>query len=228
MNNTVNLLRILAAFGVVWFHAKQHHGLYAPHFGSAVFAAILGYYACKSRTVRVEALVVAFVFWGVLYAFMAYVVVGKPVPRIDQLIISPVIHLWFLPFAVVVKYFAKFSETQRPWFFVLAIIATVCLRGLDIPAPYVQWVYAAPYALAGMLFFRYPIRFDPVKFDTHYLSGLMFGVYLIHPAIMFIAIRTVEGASIPIFTFTVSVLCMHLYRQAQDFGILTNATGQTK
>lgn len=172
--SSVDLLRFLAAFGIVWAH------MLAPlatlgHSALALFLVLTGFLTVQSldrsgkgfsllgRARRILTPWIAFcVFFKALEMAMApdpWAVLGLTDPW--WLLIGPTIHLWFLPFLLLVSPLALLVARMvrdRRDVAIGSMIATVLSLELltlhvysDLPVPLPQWTFAIPPFLYGLL-----------------------------------------------------------------------------
>lgn len=164
-NATLDYARLIAAFGIVLFHAKAPFGAlgYAalPFFTMLLLvhppkAQGLGTYA-NNRATR---LLLPWLIWSAIYGALKVadaVAGGQPIASEFapwMIVTGPAIHLWFLPFAFVACVVAFRFTPSLPVIAGLSLVAFWALdRGLS--APFVQWVFVTPAALFGFAVGRY-------------------------------------------------------------------------
>lgn len=164
-NATLDYARLLAAFGIVLFHAKAPGGVigYAalPFFTMLLLvhppkAQAFSTYA-KSRAVR---LLLPWLIWSVIYGALKVadaIASGQPILSEFapwMIVTGPAIHLWFLPFAFVACVLAFRFTPSLPVICGLSLASFWALdRGLS--EPFVQWVFVVPAALFGFGAGRY-------------------------------------------------------------------------
>ena len=245
MRLDIEVLRIFAAFMVVWFHANMHLDLTVPDIAPPFFAGVAGYFAALSKSPligKIKTVFMAYVFWALIYSVLTYLVQGKPMLRVDQLLLAPVIHLWFLPFVAMVYVFAKFSGVWVSFAVLLAAVFGIH-SGVEMPAPYAQYLNSLPCAMVGIIIAKWegpkipialtlavavgltglgnaiaaamllPLCFSGFKGDIRKFSGLMLGVYLIHPLALFVGVRLLDGFYIVIFAFIASVVAVAILKK---------------
>jgi hypothetical protein len=172
-NQAIELLRILGAFGIVWFHsgAPGHEIAYS---GLSLFIIITLYFetgpnwdrhrSIKSRALR---LLWPWAFWFAVYA-AGNVALGKdPVP-LDNGLIAGILdgshpHLWYLPFMFavlvlidvvkpIISQKTLFRGAAALFFFVFVTASVWRPTSLLAGPPYEQWAQATPALLLGILF----------------------------------------------------------------------------
>lgn len=170
--SSFELLRIVSAAGIVWFHA----GVTGPQIGYTGLTVFLlltplfelgANFERRTPWVRLASrLLVPFAFWSVVYA-AANVVKGKPVLNLEGglllgAVAGPSIHLWYLPFmAAVLALLGLLKARLDPRTIgVLGFLAVVPLIGAfhfirpDValaPQPLPQWFHASIPVLLGIV-----------------------------------------------------------------------------
>ncbi len=166
---SVELLRIMAAFGIVVFHA----GSPAREFGYAGLVVFLvlapaielgvNHGRRRSAWALFLNLLVPWALWSVLYGAV-HLGTGKPVMETGSaplsLVVGTAIHLWFLPFLFAALLVLGSVKQRLPaellfWPATLGTSAMLVTASLWYPAaqgwdaPLVQWLHAAPALLCG-------------------------------------------------------------------------------
>lgn len=175
-NQTVEALRVLAAFAIVWYHSKAP-GMEIAYSGLSFFILLSVSLAMQHRAPRqgrlFEQLLLPWAIWYAIYA-VVNVAMGKPVIEtgnglIAGLLASPSIHLWYLPFIWLVLTLSGFLARpgERPAAATLLFVtATVASVASILAIPY--WV--APSVAAGYPWAQYAQAVTPV------LLALMLGL----------------------------------------------------
>ncbi|WP_018277528.1 acyltransferase family protein [Teredinibacter turnerae] len=163
----VELLRIIAAFLIVYFHGQGIIPAHWAYAGLTVFLIFMGYYACvgrpKSILATAQRLLIPYVVWFVFY-FVLRSLLDKPIFREhDNLLTfalsSPSIHLWFLPFAFICISLLHYLRRAVPALLLgsaavgvatVLILAVPLWKGLGISTPFIQWVHALAPVLIGV------------------------------------------------------------------------------
>ena len=175
-NETYELLRIVAALGVVWFHCNAPAKALGYAGLPALIALSLGLASAPGKphpisvsvAKRAKRLLLPWLFWCSAYGALKLVksrTTGVPIHDLFSdwtFMTGPAIHLWYLPFAFIVTCLAglvrpaAFSSDQVvvPWS-VSAVAAStgVCswlLETATLPAPFAQWIFAIPAVLVGV------------------------------------------------------------------------------
>lgn len=112
--SSIEWLRFLAAFGIVWFHTENAQWRSVGYAGLPIFLLVFGFLIVvhydeiglsefvKRRALR---LLVPWAFWSVIYIAARYikaVFIDKDTPdlfSLNTLLIGGSLHLWFLPFS---------------------------------------------------------------------------------------------------------------------------------
>lgn len=159
-NATLDYARLIAAFGIVLFHAKAPSGSigYAalPFFTMLLLIhpprpQAFSTYA-KSRAAR---LLYPWLIWSAVYGALKVAdALSSDQPIMSEfapwmIVTGPAIHLWFLPFAFVACVVAFKFTPSLP---VIAGLSLVAFWALDrgLPAPFAQWVFVMPAAMFGL------------------------------------------------------------------------------
>lgn len=172
-NATYDYARLLAAFGIVLFHAGGPGAAlgYAalPFFlmlmiSLALPAAERQDFTPYART-RAQRLLVPWLLWSGIYGFLKLAeVLGTSATWGDEFrfymcLTGPALHLWFLPAAFlaclaiqpVVRHLPGSARVPLAISLTLAALALLGLRqGQDLPVPLAQWAYVAPAACLGL------------------------------------------------------------------------------
>jgi surface polysaccharide O-acyltransferase-like enzyme len=169
----IELLRMLAAFGIVWFHS-QNSGHEISYGGLIFFLLLSTYLAGLSRQPpddfilqRAKRLLLPWWCWFLIYGLIN-ILDGRPVlPLSNEFILgilaSPSIHLWFLPFMFVSLVVLDVFRMKIPLFWLAygsAFVAIVLLLmtsswrecSMDFGAPIAQYVHALPAIFIGVFF----------------------------------------------------------------------------
>lgn len=176
-NGSIEYLRLIAAFGIIWFHAAAP----LPDLGYAglpMFVALLAVFAWNSKpnatfrsTIMGKArrLLLPWVAWCAVYAALKTAVAlndGGPLEieyNPAYLLVGTSIHLWFLPFAFIVSlaiwglrlvfghypraYILAFTIAVLPVFEMLGV-AAVNERWAGVP--FIQWLFVMPFIPIGI------------------------------------------------------------------------------
>lgn len=137
---SVDLARFLAAFGIVWDHARAPYADIG-YLALALFLVLTSYLAVGSYLrsdgrgfwlSRARRIVLPWLFWCAVFRVVHEVVSDAPFALLTEpgtLLIGPSIHLWFLPFVmlalVVIAPLCRWVTTKRA--LVLALAGLVVL-----------------------------------------------------------------------------------------------------
>lgn len=174
-NPWVEGLRFVAAFGIVAFH-MQVPGQAVFYAALALFATLTAYLALRSMAQsadssavmmrnRIARLLVPWIAWSAFFLALAWLRGWKIVGLQDNLraiLIGPEIHLWFLPFLIVVlplTWVAARLVVARPGLWAGAVCASIAVSvaafwahdHASLPAPFAQWCFATPPYLLGLV-----------------------------------------------------------------------------
>lgn len=172
----IELLRILSALGIVWYHSGAVGGQIA-YAGLVVFAIISMYLAGKSRNpqagtphARVVRLLRPWAIWFFIYGLIN--VMGHRLPihsehgMIGGILCGPSLHLWYMPFIFFCLMIfdavrPRLSERALGWgSAVLAIGALASVDwwrplSLSLPLPAPQYAHAMAGVFIGVFFAYY-------------------------------------------------------------------------
>ena len=127
-NRALDLARFVAAFGIVWDHARAPYAdvgytalalflILASFLGMGSFerSGGPGFWAARAKRIAVP-----WLFWCLVYRVVYEVVSDEPFALLSEpfsLLIGPSIHLWFLPFDMIalmaIPYLSRFVRTPR-------------------------------------------------------------------------------------------------------------------
>lgn len=165
----IELLRVVAAFAIVWFHA-QVAGHDLAYGGLVTFLILSTFLADKSRArpgmfiVRVRRLLVPWAVWMVVYGAIN-LRHGRPFVPLGHGLLAGIlsgaaIHLWYLPFVffcLVVSDALRRRTSASVRSAVCGVAALVLLAGIDVwrgrsiaaGEPWMQYAQALPAILIG-------------------------------------------------------------------------------
>ena len=168
MRVDVEILRLISAFGIIWYHSGVAQGRDIGYAGLICFLTLAGYFTAisnKSHTVesRVKRLLVPCVIWSFVYVGLSLGrgldVFPEHYSLISKILATPSIHLWFLPFLficlVVTDFFKRrISESTLGWTAGLLAIALIVFapawRDLEFIEPLQQYLHGLPALLIGV------------------------------------------------------------------------------
>lgn len=154
MRSDIELLRVVSAFGIVWFHSGYQYGGDLAYGGLIVFLILSTYFAGvseKTHSIRARAsrLLIPCVLWAVLYGALSIIRDQPLFPSdysfVSKVLSTPSIHLWYLPFVffwiIVIDNITKYIAPKK-----LAIVITIMVSILLLASPqWRQWSYASPF-----------------------------------------------------------------------------------
>lgn len=165
----IELLRVISAFGIVWFHSEFEHGKSIAYAG-LIFFIVLSVYLCmiSRRTTllgdRAKRLLIPWFLWYGIYGFASWIWSGKifneTPTTLSAILSSPSIHLWYLPFifiALLVLDWAKKRGTSIALFatsivaFIVWVPISDQLRAMQFAPPLAQYIHAIPALLVGVM-----------------------------------------------------------------------------
>ncbi|MDO5758912.1 MAG: acyltransferase [Rhodobacterales bacterium] len=168
-NGTLDYARLIAAFGIVFFHA------HAP--GAAIGYAALPFFLILLVVMSVPAarrmpfgpfaggraqrLLTPWLIWSGIYGALKLTeIVATGASFASEfapymMLTGPALHLWFLPFALVVCVVAYPAVRRASWPLSVALTATgltfmLVQQGLTLPIPFAQWLYGMPAVCLGL------------------------------------------------------------------------------
>lgn len=170
--SSLELLRVVSAAGIVWFHAGVT-GSQVGYIGLSVFLILTPLFELGPNASRIVAwkqhakrLLIPFAFWSIIY-LAANAVKGKPLIQQDHglvlgLLSGPAIHLWYLPFMAAAL---GVTNALKTWLKppTIAAVATGLLLPLLVlhhfyrgaaemaGTPIPQWFHALTPVILGMI-----------------------------------------------------------------------------
>lgn len=173
----IEALRVAAAFGIVWFHVGAPGALWG-YSGLPAFVIVATAFAAMSGgemptrqylIARCQKLGMPWLFWSLAYGGTKslQVVLGHRAMLVEfrpwMLLTGPALHLWYLPFGIVVSVLAHAAARQgslrmrgRAWWIltVLSAVTVVLCAAISVPAanaiPWAQWLFVMPAVVVGM------------------------------------------------------------------------------
>lgn len=174
----IEILRCLAALGIVWFHTENAWGRCIGYTGLPVFILIFisllaGHFHYSSFSVyiqkRFRRLIIPWLFWSVVYALSKIanaIRLNKDIGslfRLEMCLVGTNTHLWYLPFAficsIVLYFLCKISlkEGHRQLWagtllvgLGLLVLSSYILSHVNLSAPFAQWLFALPALPLGL------------------------------------------------------------------------------
>lgn len=166
----IELLRILSAFGIVWFHSGVPHGGDIGYSGLIFFIIASVYFSMQSKKsytvyMRVNSLLIPCLLWAMIYGVIK-VVMGKPLfPEsnflVGSLLTLTSIHLWYLPFIFFIHIVIDLIKNRvgRELLGTVSIIVALLIlfnvhiwRELDHEVPFPQYLHGSAAVFIGLFF----------------------------------------------------------------------------
>lgn len=180
-NGTIDLMRLVAAGGIVLFHAQspgQAIGLSGLHFFLMLIPVLMFAAPPFQKTLaetalgKASRLLLPWLTWSAIFGSLKIMEVAATDATLEQeffpwmLATGPALHLWFLPFAFVVSVIcAALASPVRallalsPWSGPMVAAASLALAVIVVqstdlghPPPLAQYLAAIPALLAGLAF----------------------------------------------------------------------------
>lgn len=168
MKPEIELFRIISIFGIVWYHSGVKYGRELGYGGLVFFIIISVYFAATSRHeksvfLRVERLLIPYLLWSIFYGVFNLGTKGYFFPKqytpLMAVLVSPSIHLWFLPFLffvlLTIDHIRNLLRTDS--FILLTGVFTILLisfspiwRGFSFMVPFGQYAHAIPAVSIGI------------------------------------------------------------------------------
>lgn len=159
-NGFVDYCRLIAAFGIVWFHTGAP-GYLLAYAGLPFFLVLLALPSRLGMADRARRLLLPFLIWSAIYAlFRAWnaaehgqALFGWWKPW--MVLTGASIHLWFLPFAFLVALVAPALRASKVAL-LLPVLAAGLLSAIGETSvwPWYQWSFGVIPALAGFAFLQ--------------------------------------------------------------------------
>ena len=168
MRTDVELCRIIAAFGIVWFHSGNRFAREIAYGGLIYFAIVAAYFALNSNrthrlTERAKRLLIPCGVWSIVYGAAHFVVNGRVFPGeytwFSALFATPSIHLWFLPYLFLVLtcldgarrvFSPKSIGLAGGLLAVVLLLSAPWWRQVTPVEPFGQWAHVTPAILIGL------------------------------------------------------------------------------
>ena len=169
---SVELVRFVAAFGVVVAHAQASPRDWVGHLSLGIFLILTAFLAMQSMQraggrykllPRMRRILLPWLFWCLFFRLVAYALAGRALPVLSDpwsLLYGPTIHLWFLPFValamICVAPVGRLVTDDRTLAIALGLwlaftALAFALHETSLPEPLAQWTFAAPLYLYGLL-----------------------------------------------------------------------------
>ena len=206
MRADVELFRIIAAFGVVWFHTTLDVYRSIAYGGLIYFVILSSYFSMVSHRQytlfdRVQRIIFPYFFWFVFYfCFLFFAnksINPKNLSLISYIVTSPSVHLWFLPFVFMVLCYIdvikKVMDNNNKsivcifsaLFSVMLIVASPIWRTYSLPVPLAQYVHVIAAVFIGIfLSCSHEVSKSVVlSLILMLISSMLWVIYLNQPAI---------------------------------------------
>ena len=200
MRSDIELLRIVSAFGIVWFHSGVSFGHEISYGGIIAFVILSAYFAMISNKTdllpKVFRLLIPCLVWAIIYAGFKYVrgvdVFPQDLNFISKILTTPSIHLWYLPFIFFVVLFINMLKKYLPvniigissvFIAIIIILIAPIWRELNFISPFGQWAHAFSAVFIGIFFGAA----DKINSKLFYSSLL-----LVFASIVYVTILKVE------------------------------------
>lgn len=159
-NGLVDYSRLLAAFGIVWYHSGAL-GHQASYISLPFFAVLISLSGGGDLTTRARRLLVPFVTWSVIYGLVEAMFAlryGRPLLSWwlpEMIVTGTVIHLWFLPFAFLVALISMVIKSKGIAL-VMPVAVALALAAVGTPdvSPLAQYAFGIIPALVGLAHLR--------------------------------------------------------------------------
>lgn len=168
MRIDIELLRIISAFGIVYFHSGNLSGKEFAYAGLVFFVIISAYFAiCSPRSkkplARLKRLMIPCIIWSIVYGLFNLILKGKIFPMdcslAECLLSTPALHFWYLPYMCCIliaidrlknmfakEAIGKFSGIMACLLFLSAPI----WRTIEYSEPWGQYMHALPGVFIGL------------------------------------------------------------------------------
>jgi len=169
LRTDVELLRILAAFGIVWFHSGIDYGREFSYTGLVIFIILSSYFATITTKKyfirdRFSRLIAPYVIWAAVYGVLK-IISGKQVfndeySTIGNILVSPSLHLWYLPFIFISLIILDFtyrnlrkSKIRIPSIVMMlsVLFSSSIWRDVNFGVPGNQYIHALPAIFIGVV-----------------------------------------------------------------------------
>ena len=168
--NDIELVRLLGAFGIVWFHSMDPIGHNVAYGGLILFVVYAVYFSITSKKIhllrdRFRRLIIPYLFWTGLYGLFNLSTSNSfftpASAEIAPIFATPSIHLWFLPFIFIVlliidTFREKLIGTTATYIFCLLATVSLALsyiwRTFYYHYPIAQVLHVIPAVLIGLVY----------------------------------------------------------------------------
>jgi hypothetical protein len=161
-NGTIDLVRLLGAISIVYFHMGLPLREYALS-ALPMFIVLLTYYgSAQTVTNRFNRLMLPWIFWSAVFATLKLgeILVGGSSLAKEfhwwMLFTGPSIHLWFLPFSF--AFLAAFRFVTGKLKLTLLVLTSVAsyltFSFMELSPPFAQWFSVWPAAAVGIVMYN--------------------------------------------------------------------------
>lgn len=170
-NNSIDIVRILSAFGIVWYHVNAPGGDFG-YSGIVCFLELSAFFLCAQEPSRnyfkkrAERLLIPWLFWSIIYGFLnlakGHKFLGVADSMTATIFTGTYIHLWYLPFlficglivSPVVIFIRHWRNTMGVMLVAiivsdLGLVLSSILRSAVHSAPWAEWLHAFPAVIIG-------------------------------------------------------------------------------
>ena len=194
MRNDLELLRIISAFGIVWFHSGNNLGREVSYSGLMFFAIVSAYLAVISQRSqpakkRFARLMIPCLIWSVLYGLLNYLGRGnicwESYRLFSCVLATPSTHLWYLPYMcallILIEQLKQIFSQQHIGFVagfigILLMLLAPYWRMIELIPPLDSYLRVLPAVLAGIFLGCYYQMKAKLRIVT--LLGLVFSIVL--------------------------------------------------
>ena len=215
-NGTLDYARLLASFGIVFFHVGAPGAAigYAALPFFLLLLVVLAFPGAERQAFptylrgRVQRLLVPWLIWSGVYGALKLAelaVTGAPVASefsLHMLLTGTATHLWFLPFAfatcVAIYPLARLARRTGPESLALAmaalgLIILMLRQGASLPIPFAQWLYALPAVCIGIAL---ALVWGRLVFMSALLAGFIAAALMFGASVGLLQIALAGGALI--------------------------------
>jgi hypothetical protein len=166
----IEVLRLISAFLIVWYHSELAFGHELAYSGLIVFVFLSAYYSGASKKIsidfhsKVSRFIWPWLFWSLIYG-VGYVATGRPFFKyhhdlFSQVLVGNSIHLWYLPFIFLVLVSLDILKNLFGYMLVAIVLYFSALFyfilaeswrpfSLGLPVPFPQYFHALGAVFVG-------------------------------------------------------------------------------
>ena len=172
-NELIDVLRVISAFLIVWYHSEMLLGKVISYAGLIVFIVISIYLGFKSYCIgycfksRFKKLIIPWLVWSLVYGFANLALFGSAYKNSNgyflNMLVGTHIHLWYLPFIFISLILSRLIKQK---------VSEKITAYLSIVS-YVIWV------LTSFLWRDWSFEIGiPVSLYMHAIGGVFIGLYM--------------------------------------------------